>query len=899
MNSRVDNAIRALRRQYVDLDNKARESYDHMAFASEFEQLQLEAHAENLFFFERFFAAKAAIQNERNLQGIELLRDAIEWLITHVQPDALPRRPSPPADKRDEPCSLVQHCIELGKHCLQSGKTRFSTCEGCLCQATLQNGTDLHDLCQQHDHLTCLKDLSLAFSALGTALLNESQSSTYTLNTCRDLLYYAGNAVMLGLKFLQNVRDVDGDGWQSLSFEQLADAALNLFDKGVFEALETIRYCGRLGDAHNGLRRYYLDPVLTLLRILCNYRDSQPDTGTKTSERAAIDKCMWRIATLGIDMHRNNSRHWIIQHPWFILFLADSLRKADIPHNSPAVLLYGCFIDHALGSKELMSILDKGSVEKADQTRALDLCLGIIANRTRSLRRRAPRGDLGGHAAVLYGSVMLARLLRRLLQQKGDRYYEHHNRLLECLRFDFDSIVGTSLAAEARFRWGGSRRIPWEDKQDALPTTGESGSRGPDAGSSAALNAARKAIARTVHEPHTLTVVADKSPPPQDNRLVILRTWSSYTPFVPVISTAKSHAVRSRGGGYLLLWKGIGVAIDPGPGFLDNLYEEGYEITDINVVLVTHNHPDHTFEIPALLSMAATSAHVIQHFVLSVNAHECYANMITATNSVCQGTLRTEVMKLSPESSVLLCIMGIGQQESLIKVDALRAIHADLYVPSPAEGLPEGGSKSLGLLISFPNGCRLMFTGDTAWPSNEQQIAGCKGDAMSRCFYDLETPPNERPTIVIPHISKVDIKTITDSSYYAKHLALRGTYNVIERSGATLAIVSEWGEDLAKYRKAICQALERSMPFQEPDGAGKRDRVVVLPGDRGLTVSLEKEPKVLCSCEHRNRASLDLCEAEPKSILVDQYQDEETGEWRIRYICPQHQGTRIRGQTIT
>ena len=83
-----------------------------------------------------------------------------------------------------------------------------------------------------------------------------------------------------------------------------------------------------------------------------------------------------------------------------------------------------------------------------------------------------------------------------------------------------------------------------------------------------------------------------------EDKLVVLRRWQSYNPKLP---RPDSH--RLRGGGYLLLWKGKGIAIDPGYDFIQNLYEEGFSLADINAVIVSHSHPDHDDDLSTLLTM--------------------------------------------------------------------------------------------------------------------------------------------------------------------------------------------------------------------------------------------------------------------------------------------------------
>jgi len=87
--------------------------------------------------------------------------------------------------------------------------------------------------------------------------------------------------------------------------------------------------------------------------------------------------------------------------------------------------------------------------------------------------------------------------------------------------------------------------------------------------------------------------------------VVCLRRYSSFFPFLP-----RPVAFRALGGGYLVQVrepgsKPFGIAVDPGPSFLDNLYRCGYSLAHIQMVIVTHDHADHVASLDALLTLVA------------------------------------------------------------------------------------------------------------------------------------------------------------------------------------------------------------------------------------------------------------------------------------------------------
>jgi tetratricopeptide (TPR) repeat protein len=88
--------------------------------------------------------------------------------------------------------------------------------------------------------------------------------------------------------------------------------------------------------------------------------------------------------------------------------------------------------------------------------------------------------------------------------------------------------------------------------------------------------------------------------------VICLRRYSSFFPFLP--RPAAFHAL---GGGYLVRVREagktpFGVAIDPGPHFLRNLYRCGYSLADVHMIVLTHDHADHIASLDALLALLGT-----------------------------------------------------------------------------------------------------------------------------------------------------------------------------------------------------------------------------------------------------------------------------------------------------
>ena len=91
---------------------------------------------------------------------------------------------------------------------------------------------------------------------------------------------------------------------------------------------------------------------------------------------------------------------------------------------------------------------------------------------------------------------------------------------------------------------------------------------------------------------------------------VCLRRFGSFTPFMP-----RPAAVSAVGGGYLVRVarpsrtnRGghptmFNIIVDPGEGAVNNLYAMGLSIADIDMVIATHDHPEHLAALDAILSL--------------------------------------------------------------------------------------------------------------------------------------------------------------------------------------------------------------------------------------------------------------------------------------------------------
>ena len=104
--------------------------------------------------------------------------------------------------------------------------------------------------------------------------------------------------------------------------------------------------------------------------------------------------------------------------------------------------------------------------------------------------------------------------------------------------------------------------------------------------------------------------------PPSTSRgpaveLVCVRRYSSAFPLLP-----RPSAFRALGGGYFVVLhsedgSSFGIVVDPGVDFIENLYRAGRSLSDIDMIVVTHDHVDHLGALDPLLSLLYARADIL------------------------------------------------------------------------------------------------------------------------------------------------------------------------------------------------------------------------------------------------------------------------------------------------
>ncbi len=332
--------------------------------------------------------------------------------------------------------------------------------------------------------------------------------------------------------------------------------------------------------------------------------------------------------------------------------------------------------------------------------------------------------------------------------------------------------------------------------------------------------------------------------------LTVLRRWNSFTP------SLASAIDPSKGGGFFLYvkekkspptQKGItGIIIDPGYDYLDNFFSEGFSLADVNCVVVSHNHPDHTDSLPQLLSLfhemnrrlgswkpcyrKTHKPHKVK-FIISRGVFETYKKHFDINKEAIEDIV---VLDSNQDSNKPI-------QLSNVMVQPFKTSHKDLT---------KSGSFGFVFEVSISRGtsCRIGYTGDAQWTRDlGNRLGSCKiicanlgsiidifdNQRFLSAYKGQENLLGGYGTTLESGIKK----QLEDKN----HLYLSGMAMLLNQIGqdATskleLCVMSEFGEEL---KSGIRLDLFHKFDdwFRETDISRRKIGFRCLPGDIGLRI---------------------------------------------------------------
>lgn len=316
---------------------------------------------------------------------------------------------------------------------------------------------------------------------------------------------------------------------------------------------------------------------------------------------------------------------------------------------------------------------------------------------------------------------------------------------------------------------------------------------------------------------------------PDTSFLLVLREWNSYTPALP------ADGEQDKGGGYFIWHHGEGIVIDPGYDFISNFYEAGGRFCDIDHIVLTHAHDDHTAEFESLLTLLhqynsrrkkeGNESKQIGLY-MSSGAQRKFAGLINLRDAKFRGIV------------TLYANEGCRQRLKLnktITLTVLPAYHDDVVTKDMSVGL--------GFEISCNNETRrIVFTGDT---SLFPQCKDSSGNTTSldvtpqKALHNVYSKKFRSPDLLVAHMGSIqeqefDKEQEITKRYYLNHLGALGVLTMINNLKPKVAIVSEFGAELKDFRIDLIDKLAQALSPH-----------LVISGDRTIAYDIGQH-KLLC-----------------------------------------------------
>lgn len=299
----------------------------------------------------------------------------------------------------------------------------------------------------------------------------------------------------------------------------------------------------------------------------------------------------------------------------------------------------------------------------------------------------------------------------------------------------------------------------------------------------------------------------------------VLRTIHKWNSASPLFSSGISQ-----GGGYFLTLKNArgetrGIAIDPGYDFFDIFRDLGMGIADIDAIIITHDHDDHTESVEGILSLLAR-----------YNDHN--------------EQKKTKVMDIFGSAGALLKFHGLLSATDLF---GNREINFKLLVPGSEITEVEGASlmEKYGFTISTKpahhterwtsqeSSVGLIVNTNIPFRNGEKLKIGITGDTryevgIGREYRDVQ--------VLLLNIGSVEKE---EGKLLKQHLGMLGCINLLKEARLgkpLLAILTEFGEEFSGRREIISHIIEN---WAQPMEGVKARELKVIPADVHLEIRLE------------------------------------------------------------
>lgn len=318
-----------------------------------------------------------------------------------------------------------------------------------------------------------------------------------------------------------------------------------------------------------------------------------------------------------------------------------------------------------------------------------------------------------------------------------------------------------------------------------------------------------------------------------DHCLYYLNGWynnkSLSTPYTQNLYLTEQS--RKTTGGMFIRWNGKGIAVNPGPHFLEYFHEQGLHIRDIDYVIVTGEQPESYADVKEIYDLnyqLNKMSHELQiiHYYFNHKAFQELSRFLKPHFKQERNSLHSlELFVDSPDVEKIDLDEGISLHYFL-------ATSRDTYISSQ-ESKEERAARnhnSLGIRFELKSSLekgtmRLGYITHAAWnPLMAHHLGNCD--------------------ILIAGFGNTGSNDYNKLAYNADSLGYYGTYTLLEEVVPKLLLCGEFSGREGDIRLETAQKLRQ----EYISNLAKKSRYapIILPADTGLFINL-KNLKVKCS----------------------------------------------------
>lgn len=359
------------------------------------------------------------------------------------------------------------------------------------------------------------------------------------------------------------------------------------------------------------------------------------------------------------------------------------------------------------------------------------------------------------------------------------------------------------------------------------------------------------------------------------NYLEVLRRWNSYTPIV-----ADNFHI-SKGGGYFLKINGKGIVMDPGFNFIENFKGLNHSFDEIDMVLITHAHNDHTADIESILTLLhkynenikssgnSEDTYTIEYELAQRNDDD-WEKMINMGDEgkdlknelinkefkhskkrkvidifITASTFKKYVgmFEMMDNTDYKLHIIEAGYEKEFkddnFTIKAIKAKHFDII----------SDNSSVGFLIEFDKNV-VLYTGDTG--VNENIVDE---------YQQISKNITNKNLVLLAHLGGFKqhevgyTETKGYKSFYKNHLGRLGLVEINNILKPKLCLISEFGEEFKDRRIEFSEIMDNLYKDE--------DKIKFLPADIGLRLNFDKDS---CKVYGISKVDMDSLEMDKEDI---------------------------------